>query len=155
MMKYGSETQLPHYRAGGGKPGQGYQAIVYGVDCKGKTGTGCYTEDVMPTLIADSEGKAHAVCYRLCSQSSYSWKSDNPNIGCYETNVAPTLDSKTDPACNQGGVFVVSVDCRNATIDADKTHTLQAKPNGGQSLNCMPVLIFDARGNGEGGYRPL
>ena len=45
----------------------------------------------------------------------------------------------------------MSVDCRNATIDADKTHTLQAKPNGGQSLNCMPVLIFDARGNGEGG----
>ena len=48
----------------------------------------------------------------------------------------------------------MSVDCRNATIDADKTHTLQAKPNGGQSLNCMPVLIFDARGNGEGGVSP-
>lgn len=48
----------------------------------------------------------------------------------------------------------MSVDCRNATIDADKTHTLQAKPNGGRSLNCMPILIFDARGNGEGGVSP-
>ena len=48
----------------------------------------------------------------------------------------------------------MSVDCRNATIDANKTHTLQAKPNGGQSLNCMPVLIFDARGNGEGWVSP-
>lgn len=108
----------------------------------------------MPTLIADSEGKAHAVCYRLCSTGSNSWKSDNPDTGCYETDVAPTLDTKADPTCNQGGVFVVSVDCRNATIDADKTHTLQAKPNGGRSLNCMPILIFDARGNGEGGVSP-
>lgn len=90
---------------GGGKPGQGYQAIVYGIDCKGKTGTGCYTEDVMPTLIADSEGKAHAVCYRLCSTGSNSWKSDNPDTGCYETDVAPTLDTKADPTCNQGGGY--------------------------------------------------
>ena len=48
----------------------------------------------------------------------------------------------------------MSVDCRNVTIDADKTHTLQAKSNGGQALNCMPILIFDARGNGEGGVSP-
>ena len=45
----------------------------------------------------------------------------------------------------------MSADCRNGTIDAEKTCTLQAKANGGRSLNCMPVLIYDARGNGRGG----
>lgn len=48
----------------------------------------------------------------------------------------------------------MSADCRNGTIDAEKTCTLQAKANGGRSLNCMPVLIYDMRGNGEGGVSP-
>lgn len=129
-------------------------AVVYAVDCKGANGTGAFTEDIMPTLISDPPGKAHAVAYRMCSVNSGAWQSDNPEIGCYETDVACTLDGNTSPACNQGGVFVVSADCSNGTIDPDKTCTLQAKPNGGRSLNCMPILIFDARGNGEGGVSP-
>ena len=37
---------------------------------------------------------------------------------------------------------VYSVDCRNATLDEEKTHTLQAKANGGQSLNCTPSVLM-------------
>ncbi len=33
------------------------------------------------------------------------------------------------------------VDCRNAVLDEEKTHTLQAKANGGQSLNCTPSVL--------------
>lgn len=33
------------------------------------------------------------------------------------------------------------VDCRNATLDEEKTHTLQAK----QSLNCTPSVLMDGR----------
>lgn len=33
------------------------------------------------------------------------------------------------------------VDCRNAALDEEKTHTLQAKANGGQSLNCTPSVL--------------
>lgn len=33
---------------------------------------------------------------------------------------------------------VYGVDCRNAALDEEKTHTLQAKASGGQSLNCTP-----------------
>ena len=33
------------------------------------------------------------------------------------------------------------VDCRNAALDEKKTHTLQAKASGGQSLNCTPSVL--------------
>ena len=36
--------------------------------------------------------------------------------------------------------LVVAVDCRNGVEDSDVTHTLQAKPGGGQSLNCTPCI---------------
>ena len=37
------------------------------------------------------------------------------------------------------------VDCRNAALDEEKTHTLQAKANGGQSLNCTPSVLMDGK----------
>ena len=37
------------------------------------------------------------------------------------------------------------VDCRNAALDEEKTHTLQAKASGGQSLNCTPSVLMDGR----------
>ena len=46
----------------------------------------------------------------------------------------------------------MSVDCRNGTVDGEKTMTLQAKDSGGMSLNCTPVVIVsDMRGNNMGG----
>lgn len=48
----------------------------------------------------------------------------------------------------------VCLDCRNMTANEELSATLQAKCNGGQSLNYInPVaepLIYDARGNGDG-----
>lgn len=35
---------------------------------------------------------------------------------------------------------MVAVDCRNGVESPDVTHTLQAKPDGGQSLNCAPCI---------------
>lgn len=36
--------------------------------------------------------------------------------------------------------LIAAVDCRNGTENADITHTLQAKPGGGTSLNCLPCI---------------
>ena len=48
----------------------------------------------------------------------------------------------------------VCIDCRNMVANEEVSATLQAKGNGGQSLNYInPVaepLIYDARGNGDG-----
>lgn len=52
----------------------------------------------------------------------------------------------------------VCIDCRNMVANEEVSATLQAKGNGGQSLNYInPVaepLIYDARGNGDGQTSP-
>ena len=38
-----------------------------------------------------------------------------------------------------------AVDCRNAALDAEKTHTLQVKASGGQSVNCTPSVLTQGK----------
>ena len=74
--------------------------VTGGGNCtaKGK----CWYEEVAPTL---KSGGVHAVCYRICSDSSNCMKSGNPHSGIYEADVSATLDAMNCgyPACNQGG----------------------------------------------------
>jgi len=46
---------------------------------------------------------------------------------------------------------VVAIDCRNLVGNAELSGTLQAKNEGGYSLNFMNPVVYDARGNGAGG----
>lgn len=63
-------------------------------------------------------------------------------------DVCYTLNTIDRPA------VAFALDCRNMTVNEELSATLQAKGNGGQSLNYInPVaepLIYDARGNGNG-----
>lgn len=63
-------------------------------------------------------------------------------------DVCYTLNTIDRPA------VAFALDCRNMTVNEKLSATLQAKGNGGQSLNYInPVaepLIYDARGNGNG-----
>lgn len=63
-------------------------------------------------------------------------------------DVCYTLNTIDRPA------VAFALDCRNMTVNDELSATLQAKGNGGQSLNYInPVaepLIYDARGNGNG-----
>ena len=63
-------------------------------------------------------------------------------------DVCCTLNTIDRPA------VAFALDCRNMTANEELSATLQAKGNGGQSLNYInPVaepLIYDARGNGDG-----
>lgn len=63
-------------------------------------------------------------------------------------DVCYTLNTIDRPA------VAFALDCRNMTVNEELSATLQAKDNGGQSLNYInPVaepLIYDARGNGDG-----
>lgn len=98
-------------------------------------------------------GTGHvAVCYGISSMGSNAMLSDNPHSGIYEAKIARTLYlNGGNPTCNQGGIMVVEqsksesdvtgIDCRNGTLTGQITHTIQAKPNGGRSLNCTPCVI--------------
>lgn len=47
-------------------------------------------------------------CYGICSYSSNSMKSSNPNSGIYEADTSRTIDlNGGNPACNQGGMAIV------------------------------------------------
>lgn len=67
-------------------------------------------------------------------------------------DVCYTLNTIDRPA------VAFALDCRNVTVNEELSATLQAKGNGGQSLNYInPVaepLIYDARGNGDGMTSP-
>lgn len=70
------------------------------------------------------------------------------NSAGVKEDVCYTLNTIDRPA------VAFALDCRNMTANEELSATLQAKGNGGQSLNYInPVaepLIYDARGNGDG-----
>ena len=110
--------------------------MVGRADKNGPQGDGI-NEDVSFTL---NTVDRHSVCYAIGSFNSNAWKSDNPYSGVYEADKAKTLDALNCgyPACNQGGMAVVSaVDCRNATEDI-VNGTLQS--GAFRSLNCNNVV---------------
>lgn len=73
----------------------------------------------------------------------------SPKIGEYavdgiaSTMAARDFKSPRDLVVEHSPAY--GVDCRNAALDEEKTHTLQAKANGGQSLNCTPSVLMDGR----------
>ena len=72
------------------------------------------SENITGTLRAEAHGHAPVVVdsekkvYGICSLASNCMKSDNPDSGFYEADIAKTLDtSGSNPTCNQGGNIVV------------------------------------------------
>lgn len=75
------------------------------------------------------------VVYGIGSYHSNAWKSENPNSGVYEADIAKTLDHLNCgyPACNQGGMAVVEF-AQNQR-DEDVSFTLDATDRHG--VMCM------------------
>ena len=86
-----------------------------------------------PTLTGDHENRVTdytAICVMAHGQT-------NAEIA---RDICPTLNCN----CEQP-IVVHGVDCRNGVIDAGKAHALQAKVNGGQSLNCTPCALSNGK----------
>ena len=65
------------------------------------------------TLTKDQNGSVRGdtplVCYGISAYESNAMKSNNPNSGIYEADTSRTLDNNGgNPACNQGGIAVVT-----------------------------------------------
>lgn len=73
-------------------------------------------------------------------------------VGCngkgWREDVCYTLNTVDRPA------VVYSADCRNMRLNEEISGTLQAKENGGYSLNYQNPVVYDARGNGDGQIVP-
>lgn len=96
------------------------------------------------------------VVYDITGAKSNSMKSPTPDSCFREREVSRTLDTFSgSPECNQGGnVVVYAADCRNLRLTEEISGTLQAKENGGYSLNYQNPVVYDARGNGDGQIVP-
>lgn len=95
-------------------------------------GSIAYDESISPTLRATASGSNQI-----------------PDI--VYTEKARTLAAKHDSSpCIDRGQNVVVLDCRNMVGNDGISGTLQAKNEGGYSLNFVNPVVYDCRGNGDG-----
>lgn len=118
--------------------------------------------EVTPTLKANRNGEPAVTwqieeqhqCFSIGAMNSEGMLSDNPKAGIHLTDVARTVSTNGgNPGSWQGGDVIVghsfSVDCRNMYVNKEKSGTLQAKNEGGFSLNFInPVLCLNDMGGG-------
>lgn len=102
-------------------------------------------ENKSPTIMAASGTSGNnkpSVAYSISSKDSNGFKSDNPKVGIYETEIAKTLDATGgNPNCNQGGTMIVSVDMgagkSSCSIDENIAPTLATTHDG------APVIALE------------
>lgn len=89
--------------------------------------------------------------FDITGVTSNSMKSPTPDSCFRERKVSRTLDTFTgSPECNQGGnVVVYAADCRNLRLNEEVSGTLQAKENGGYSLNYQNPVVYQNPKRGE------
>lgn len=113
------------------------------------------TLDTSPPDPAKNQGGIAIVEPTFCIQGNTIDRADTAgaNGTGVKEDVCYTLNTIDRPA------VAFALDCRNMTANEELSATLQAKDNGGQSLNYInPVaepLIYDARGNGDGITSPI
>ena len=64
---------------------------AFGIDQQGGKGNAGYTEDVMPTLLSDSHGTPHAVCYSFAPGMAMRYGGDNR----FQEEVSPSVTAAT------------------------------------------------------------
>lgn len=135
------------------KAGQGAKARSIGA-----------SETVSPTLGSEAGGNSvPSVCYPQVARTLTAGNGTpcidrGQNVVCYDARgngdglCCPTLTGDHENRVTDYTTVCVSehppaygVDCRNAVLDEEKTHTLQAKANGGQSLNCTPSVLTSGK----------
>ena len=111
------------------------------VDSNGrKAGKGALIQEELSGTLGVSQDQT-LICYGICSDSSNSMKSDNPNSGIYEAETSKTLDlTGGNPACNQGGMAVVQgADTYSGVMTGEVSATLTSAC--GSSTGTGPKVI--------------
>lgn len=92
------------------------------------------------------------------TDTMYTLNTIERNAVCFQQNQRDEVRDMGDASgalsaesgSHQQNYVCYGIDCRNASLDEEKTHTIQAKANGGISLNCTPSVLF--RQTGFAGY---
>lgn len=103
--------------AGGAEAGASYAVRIRG-GCDGG-GKGALIQTEKPDTLGTGNDQTifQGVAYGICSYASNSMKSSNPHSGVYVADTSRTLDlNGGNPACNQGGIAVVSYALQGSMI---------------------------------------
>lgn len=93
--------------------------------------------------------------YRIGSYESNAMKSQNPHSGIYQTDISATLDtSGGNPACNQGGIAIVS-ECLDASKDVTIINTNTNITDARYEDSDGVVQTITARAGTGGGNLPI
>ena len=139
--------------------------VAYAIDgnvcdrVSAKNGCG-YSKDVSPTLNTQDR---HAVAYDTTQITSpQNWSSPKPGDPCHplaahqhaplavydargngDGETVQTLTGDHARTVSDYTPLVCSIDGRNCTMNEEISGTLQAKPTGGQSLNCVNLVCIE------------
>lgn len=95
--------------AGGAEAGASYAVRIRGGCDGGEKGALIQTEKPDTLGTGNDQTIFQGTAYGICSYASNSMKSSNPHSGVYVADTSRTLDlNGGNPACNQGGIAVVS-----------------------------------------------
>lgn len=120
---------------------------------EGLRGNFAQSREAREETAADAVGSAGGDyrVFDIAGTTSNSMKSPTQDSCFRERKVTRTLDTWVDtPECNQGGnVVVYAADCRNLRLTEEVSGTLQAKENGGYSLNYQNPVVYQNPKYGE------
>lgn len=126
------------------RSGQMTDGVVYAIDQQGRKGGANYSKDIMPSILSDSHGTPHAVCFQQnqrnevrvmgqqCGAITSQAGMHNQNFVCYRKSTKP----------GNGAVETWVQDDITNTLNGYEFHSPVRTPE---------VVVYDARGNGEGG----
>ena len=100
-----------------------------------KAGSIAYSEETSPTLRASESGTNRAPDVVYAMEGNTVDRASNKNGKGWCEGVSPTLNTQDRHA--------VAIDCRNIRESVELSGTIQAKNNGGYSLNYQNPVVYD------------
>jgi DNA (cytosine-5)-methyltransferase 1 len=146
MQSITGETAATLNASSGDSPTHsGPSCICFEPGSASRVGGHVYEDDASGSLRANAGDNAQAVCYGISAYNSNSMKSPNPHSGVYEADTSRTLDlNGGSPACNQGGIAVVSYGLDRASFNQGKN----AKFSFSVDEELAPSLVAKGPGGG-------
>lgn len=125
---------------------RGERATEILFECESVYGDTSKSREAWEGLAYNAERSAGGSCESWCIKGNFVDRETRQNGVGWRDDVSYTLDATDRHA--------VAVDCRDLEAISELSSTLQAKSNGGHSLNYQNPVVYDARGNGDGDTSP-
>jgi len=129
-----------YYKGQGEREGQEREYVLVLND---QCGSVMSVSDKPNTLRSQMKHHEPVVCYGISPYTSHAMLSSNPHSGIYEAKTSRTLDLNCcNPACNQGGIVVLTFSGQHLGIDSCKSFSHFASRNDTHSIGsvCYEVL---------------